>query len=110
MNKLDVYGRITLPRSIRERNGMKPDDVFEIYENGEDIILRPMKKPYRIFEDEMDVIRKVYELIKDTDVLEESELVTLSEMCGTSDVKCPNCNKNMYLTNENTYKCINCEE
>lgn len=109
MKKLDTVGRITLPKEMRERNGFKPDDLFEVFERGDEIILKPMKKDYRISESQMSVIRKLYNMIKDTDILEESEIMTLKEICKFTDVKCPNCNENLFLTNDNTYKCMNCE-
>lgn len=109
MKKLDTVGRITLPKEMRERNGFKPDDLFEVFERGDEIILKPMKKDYRISESQMSVIRKLYNMMKDADILEESEIMTLKEICKFTDVLCPKCNENLYLTSDNSYKCMNCE-
>ncbi len=109
MKKLDLAGRITLPKEIRERNGYKADDVFEIFERADEIVLKPLKKRYSINENELSVIRDIYNMLKDTDVLEDSKLATLREICRLSEVLCPTCNEPMSLTEDNTYKCMNCE-
>lgn len=110
MKKLDNIGRITLPKEIRDRNNFKPDDLFEIYENGSEIVLKPMKKNYNIDESQMNIIRKVYSMIKDTDLLEESELSILKETCKCTDLVCPTCKEPLYLSTDNTYKCVKCGE
>ena len=48
-------------------------------------------------------------MLKDTDVLEDSKLATLRDICRLSEVLCPTCNEPMSLTEDNTYKCMNCE-
>ena len=110
MKKLDAIGRITLPKELRDRNGFKTDDMFEIYERGDEVILKPMKINYSINESQMLLLRKLYVMIKDTDILEESELITLKEICKCTDIVCPNCKEPLFLTSDNTYKCIKCGE
>ncbi len=110
MKKLDSIGRITLPKEIRDRNGFKQDDMFEIYERGDEVILRPFKSNYSINEEQMDVIRKFYNMVKDTDLLEENELDVLKDVCKCTDTVCPKCKAPLFLTKENTYKCISCGE
>lgn len=110
MKRIDAKGRIILPKEIRDRNGFKTDDLFEIYERGNEIIFRPMKTNYSITETQMSVIRKLYNMVKDTDILEESEITTLKETCGFTEIPCPTCNEPLYLTSDNTYKCMKCGE
>lgn len=110
MKKLDINGRIGIPKEIRERNGFKTDDAFEVFERGNDIIFRPLKSDYKVTENEMYIVRKLYNMIKDTDILEDSELNILKEICGITDVKCPKCGENLYLTSDNSYKCMKCGE
>lgn len=110
MKRIDIAGRITLPKELRERNGFKTNDLFEIFERGDEIILKPMQANYKITESQMNVLRKIYSMLKDTDVLEDSELVTLKETCKFTDMKCPECNEDLYLTSDNAYKCMNCEK
>lgn len=108
MKKLDAIGRITLPKEIRDRNGFKTDDLFEIYERGDEVILKPMKVNYTINESQMSILRKVYSMVKDTDLLEENELSILKEACKCTDLVCPTCKEPLYLTSDNTYKCLKC--
>ena len=110
MKKLDAIGRITLPKELRDRNGFKTDDLFEIYERGDEVILKPMKINYSINESQMLLLRKLYVMIKDTDILEESELITLKEICKCTDLACPNCKEPLFLSSDNSYKCIKCGE
>ena len=94
---------------MRERNGFKADDLFEIFERGDEIVLKPMQSNYKLSESQMMIIRKIYNMIKDTDLLEESEITILKEICKFTDVSCPNCKEKLYLTVDNSYKCMNCE-
>ena len=108
MKKLDGIGRITIPKEIRDRNGYKTDDLFEVYERGDEIILRPMKTNYSISEQQMTLVRKLYDIVKDTEVLDDSELITLKELCKITNTPCPNCGELLYLTSDNSYKCMKC--
>ena len=109
MKRMDFNGRIGIPKEIRERNNFKADDMFEVFERGNDIIFRPIKSDYKVTENQMYVVRKLYNMIKDTDILEESEITILKEICGITDIACPKCGENLYLTSDNTYKCMKCE-
>lgn len=110
MKKLDSIGRIVIPKEIRIRNGFKTDDLFEIYERGDEVVIKAMKKTYTVNEFQMSILRKLYMMIKDTDILEESEITTLKEICGFTEISCPKCGEFLYLTADNTYKCMKCGE
>ena len=103
-------GRFTIPRPIRERNGLKAGDLIELYERGDEIVIKAVKPNYTITEPQMYVIRKLYSMVKDTDILEESEVNILKETCGFTDIKCPKCNEDLYITSNNSYKCMKCGE
>ena len=110
MKRMDINGRVGIPKEIRERNNFKADAMFEVFERGNDIIFRPIKSDYKVTENQMHVVRKLYNMVKDTDLLEESEIVILKEICGITDIVCPKCGENLYLTSDNTYKCMKCGE
>ena len=76
--------------------------------NGDLIIVKPMRLNYTIDETQINIIRKIYNMIKDTDLLEENEIQTLKEICKCTDLVCPKCNEPLYLSSDNTYKCIKC--
>lgn len=110
MKKLDSIGRITLPKEMRERNGFKTDDLFEIYERGDEIVLKPMKLNYSISDSQMLVLRKLFLMVKDIDLLDDNELNILKEVCKCTDMTCPNCKEPLFITSDNTYKCMKCGE
>lgn len=110
MKKLDNLGRIVIPKEVRERNGYKTNDLFEIYERGDEIILKPMKLNFAISESQMLVLRKVFLMIKDIDLLDDNELAILKETCKCTDMICPTCNEPLFITSDNTYKCMKCGE
>ena len=108
MKKLDMLGRIVIPKELRDRNGYKTDDLFEIYERGDEIVLKPLKLNYSISESQMLVLRKLYMMVKDIDLLDESEIAILKEVCKCTDLHCPTCKEPLFLMTDNTYKCMKC--
>lgn len=110
MKKLDNIGRLTIPKEIRERNGYKTNDLFEVYERGDEVVFKPVKTNYSVSELQMSTIRRLYNMVKDTDILEESELAILKETCKCTELKCPECGEPLFITSDNTYKCMKCGE
>lgn len=110
MKKLDSLGRIRIPKEIIVKNNYKANELFDIFEKDDGIFMRPTKIKYQITEEEMNLIRKIYNMIEDVDLLDENELEELRNMCKFTDINCPNCNRPLVITNDNSYKCINCEE
>jgi len=45
---IDQFGRIVLPKSIRTRLGVRAGTEFEVEEQEEVILLRPVRKPAKI--------------------------------------------------------------
>lgn len=110
MKQIDSLGRIVIPKELRERNGYKTNDLFEIYERGDEIILKPMKLNYSISDSQMLVLRKLFLMVKDIDLLEDSELNILKETCKCTDMTCPTCKEPLFINADNTYKCMKCGE
>ena len=42
-------------------------------------------------------------------LLDDNKLLELKEICKYTDVKCPNCGEDMYVTADKSYKC-DCEK
>lgn len=40
---LDRFGRVVIPKAVRERVGVAPGQVFEIEEGYDEIVLRPVR-------------------------------------------------------------------
>ena len=53
---------------------------------------------------------KYYKIITGKCPLEESEISTLREICGFTAVAWPNCGEPLYITADNSYKCMKCGE
>ena len=110
MTQLDVNSRIGIPKGIRERLGLKKGvSNVEIFEKDGDIIVRPLVETFNVTKNQMEVVRKLYNMIKDIDLLETTELKILKEACYISDVSCPKCGTDMYYTKDKRYECPNCK-
>jgi len=42
--KLDKFGRIVIPKSVRKNLGLKPGEILQLEESGEKIIIKPNQK------------------------------------------------------------------
>jgi AbrB family looped-hinge helix DNA binding protein len=42
---LDRFGRMVLPKAIRDDLGLQPGDVLDIVESGERVVLQPVREP-----------------------------------------------------------------
>jgi AbrB family looped-hinge helix DNA binding protein len=51
--KLDKFGRVVIPKVIRDQLGLKPGERLKIEENGNKIVLEPVREelPLRVKED-----------------------------------------------------------
>ncbi len=45
---IDRFGRVVLPKAIRDRLGVKEEDEFEVEETDDVILLRPVRKKAKI--------------------------------------------------------------
>lgn len=42
--KLDKFGRVVIPKSVRQNLGLKPGEILQLEESGEKIIIKPNQK------------------------------------------------------------------
>ena len=42
--KLDKFGRVVIPKSVRQNLGLKPGEILQLEESGEKIIIKPDQK------------------------------------------------------------------
>ena len=108
MKEMDINGRVTIPKTIRERNGFNASDMFEFYETSDGIVMKPVKNLYKIDDEQMSVLRNLYVMIKDTGLIDDTEVAIFKEICKFTDTPCPNCGEPLYLTANNSYKCMKC--
>lgn len=105
MKRIDELGRITIPKKIRDKHNF---DNVEIIETEDGILIKTLEEHYELKDYQLDLLRKLYFTIKDSMILEDTELEELKEICRVSNVKCPNCKEDMIVDN-GSYKCIKCE-
>lgn len=110
MIRVDSVGRVLLPKKIRERYNLKENTELNVVEGNNELILQFAEKKYLVNELQMEVIRELYIIANDTMLLDDTKLKVLAEICGASNATCPNCGNPMFLTSEDSYKCIKCSE
>ena len=49
--RLDERGRITIPREVRERLGLRPGERLLVRVQGDSIVIRRAKDPFKVIED-----------------------------------------------------------
>lgn len=42
--RLDKFGRVIIPKSVRQKLGLKPGEILELEEEGEKIVIKPSHK------------------------------------------------------------------
>ncbi|MBI4710191.1 MAG: AbrB/MazE/SpoVT family DNA-binding domain-containing protein, partial [Nitrospirae bacterium] len=40
---LDKFGRVVIPKEIRDDLGLKPGEVIQVKESGNEVVLKPLK-------------------------------------------------------------------
>lgn len=108
MRKVDNTGRIALPKELRERRGIKEGDVYDIIEQGNDIILRSVAPTYTITENQMQLLRDIYLMAKDAFIFEDDTFYALRDICRFTDNKCVECGSELYIDATNRYVCPKC--
>lgn len=106
MKRIDEMGRVTIPKKLREKYNF---DNIELVETNEGILIKAFETEYVLKDYQIELLRKLYFTIKDSFILEDSDLKELKEICRISNVKCPNCKEDMIIDN-GSYKCIKCGE
>ena len=109
MQKIDVNGRIGIPKVMRERLGITSDTIVDVFERGNSIVLKPRKETYEITQNQLDVLRQVYEVVKNFNMIDDTSLNVFREACYISDMKCPECGSNLYVTSDKVSVCPKCD-
>jgi AbrB family looped-hinge helix DNA binding protein len=47
---LDRFGRVIIPKRVRDKLGLKPGAVLEVEEQGGDVLLKPVQEEPRLLE------------------------------------------------------------
>lgn len=109
MRRIDHLGRVTIPADIRKHYNINRETDLQILDNGNSIIIIPSTRPYTITQNDMKTLRKLYIMLNESGFLDDEYSQKLAKITKETDSKCATCGSNMFLTNDNTYKCYKCE-
>lgn len=109
MKLVDSNFRVSIPSELRKKYNIKPGDSLDIIDTGNTIEIRSHNKKYTIEEADMQNLRKLYLMLKNSGMLDEFYTEVLSKITQETDMKCTICNENMFLTADNAYKCYKCD-
>lgn len=110
MQRIDKGNRIIIPKEFRNKYNLEYGKSVEVVDTDKGILIKPSESIYNINYYQIELLRKVYNTIKDSMILDDTELKELKEICRISNIKCPNCDEDMLITDDNSYKCMNCEK
>lgn len=109
MRRIDSVGRVSLPVEVRKAYNITKETDLQILDNGNGIIIYPSNRPYTITQNDMNTLRELYLILKDSGFLDDEASQKLAKITKETDTKCATCGNKMFLTNDNTYKCYNCK-
>lgn len=109
MKKIDNLGRVVLPKVLREAYNIDRSTDLQVLDSGNGILILPSDKPYTLSPSNMDTLRKLYIMLKESGLLDDEYMAKLSKITKETDAKCDNCKSFMFLMNNNTYKCYKCD-
>lgn len=107
--RLDNMCRLTIPKSIRERYNITPGTEFDIFDRGTSIELIPSNKVYVITKEQLYVLRKLYNMLDENNLLDEYYDKILADITKRSLNKCETCGSHLFYEDNGTYKCYKCE-
>jgi AbrB family looped-hinge helix DNA binding protein len=108
MRKIDSVNRVVLPKELKDIYGLQSGDPIEIVDNGNGILVKPIKTTYTINESQVDLLRTIYFLIKDATILDDEQLGVMKEICKITDTKCPMCGEDLCVGTNGSYICFAC--
>ena len=108
MRKIDSLGRVCIPKEIRNAYNIDQNTDLQILDNGNGIIILPSSRPFIISNNDMETLRKLYVMLKESGLIDDEYSHKLAKITKETDSKCATCGSNMFLTNDNTYKCYKC--
>ncbi|MGE5310524.1 MAG: AbrB/MazE/SpoVT family DNA-binding domain-containing protein [Nitrospirota bacterium] len=47
---LDRFGRVIIPKKVRDKLGLRPGAVLEVHQQGEGVLLKPLQEEPRLLE------------------------------------------------------------
>lgn len=110
MAKIDKLGRLGIPQNLRERYGIKGDATdVSLTDTGNGILIKPLENKYTIDDTQMKVLRELYIMLDNSDLLDTYVNEVMSKITRKSESKCAKCGANLYLNADNTLKCYNCK-
>lgn len=105
---VDVTGRFLLPKDMRVNYGLDIGAKYELIEESDGIKIKPFTTRYVINEEHMKVLRKLYILLYENNLLDSYYNLGLSEITKRADIKCDKCGNFLFLDENNSYKCFKC--
>lgn len=108
MRKIDSVNRVVLPKELKDAYGLQCGDPIEIVDNGNGILVKPIKISFAINESQINDLRGIYFLLKDTTVLSDEQLSALKDVCKITDTKCPMCGEELCVGETGSYICYVC--
>ena len=109
MQKIDNIGRITIPKNLRDNCNLEKGTECELVATNEGILIMSKNKNYSVGSVDMDALRKLYIMLKNSGFIDDYYDEILSRITRKTDSKCTKCGEHLFLTNDNNYKCFNCE-
>ena len=110
MGKIDNIGRITIPKDLREQYNLTFGNNYDLVACEGYLKVIPTTKEHTISNEDMTALRKLYIMLSESGILDDFYDEILSRVTEKASMKCDNCNTNLFLTEENTYKCYKCEQ
>lgn len=108
MRKIDTVGRVVLSKELRDIYGLDFGDQIEIVDNGNGILVKPIKKLFYVNENQVDILRQIYFMLQGSTVLNDVQTATLKDICKITDTKCPMCGEELCVGSNGSYICFNC--
>lgn len=108
MARIDNMGRLGIPLAIRNNlgiNGVTEVDIIE--NNNNEIIIKPKFNIYRITENEMTSLRKLYIMLNESGLVSGEYKQVLSNITKESESVCGVCGNKLFADGS-SLKCYKC--
>lgn len=105
---IDNVGRVLIPKDTRNNYGLVPGAKYEIIEESDGIKVKPFTTKYVITDENMKLLRKLYVLLYENNLLDNYYNLGLSEITKRTDSKCDKCGNFLFLDENNSYRCYKC--
>ena len=106
---VDNVGRVQIPKDLRTKYNLEKGASYTIKEEENGLKIEPLGGLMTISGEDMLVLRKLYLMLENSGLIDSYYNEKLAEITRKTDNKCTKCNSPLFLDNDNTYKCYNCE-